>query len=170
MGFRGIPNRNELVLRTHYAMFINDSSSVMPASVGFTVDNFENLPVHIICGGSDTGLDPSPMVKALKNVASVHLLEGSFTNDILIPKLKENGIEFTGPHEKMEEAVKSASSKLDKNSNTSLSERVLNSAICSSNHLFLIIMHFQFSREKFRSRSAFLSTSWRTSISGLFSW
>ncbi|MBO4394414.1 MAG: hypothetical protein J5800_08730 [Spirochaetales bacterium] len=115
-GFKGIPHRNELVLRTNNAMFINDSSSVMPAAVGFSMDNFENLPVHIICGGSDTGLDPSPMVKFLKTAASIELLEGSFTTDILIPRLKEEGIPFNGPYEKMEEAVSTASSKLDEKS------------------------------------------------------
>ena len=112
-GFKGIPSRNELVLRTNNAMFINDSSSVMPAAVGFTVDNFENLPVHIICGGSDTGLDPSPMLNALKGAASVELLDGSFTRKTLIPKLVESGIEYNGPYKKMEEAVKTASSHLD---------------------------------------------------------
>ncbi len=116
-GFKGIPNRNELVLRTHNAMFINDSSSVMPAAVGFSVDNFENIPVHVICGGSDSGLDPSPMINALRGAASVELLEGSFTKNILIPRLQEEGIAYSGPYEKMEEAVLAASSKLDEKSN-----------------------------------------------------
>ena len=115
-GFRGIPNRNELVLRTNNTMYINDSSSVIPVAVNFTMDNFENLPVHVICGGSDNGLDPSPMLKSLKGAASVSLLDGSFTRKLLIPKLKENGIDFFGPYEKMEEAVKAASSGLDSTS------------------------------------------------------
>ncbi|MBO4409365.1 MAG: UDP-N-acetylmuramoylalanine--D-glutamate ligase [Spirochaetales bacterium] len=114
--FRGIPNRTELVLRTENSIFINDSSAIIPASVTFTMDNFENLPVHLICGGSDSSLDPLPLLKALKGSASVHLLDGTFTTKKLIPLLKKHRIAFRGPFEKIEEAVSSASSELDQTS------------------------------------------------------
>jgi UDP-N-acetylmuramoylalanine--D-glutamate ligase len=111
--FRGIPNRTELVLRTENSIYINDSSAIIPASVRFTMENFENLPVHLICGGSDSGLDALPLLKVLRSSASVHLLEGTFTSEKLIPLLKKHRIAYRGPFMKMEEAVSSASSELD---------------------------------------------------------
>ncbi len=106
--FKGIPNRSELVLRTDNTMFINDSSSIIPAAVNFTMENLGSLPVNLICGGSDSSLDAGPMLKSLKTAASVNLLDGSFTQKRLLPLLKENGISFNGPYEDMEEAVSSA--------------------------------------------------------------
>ena len=111
--FRGIPGRNEMVLRTDNSMYVNDSSSLIPAATNFTMENFENLPVHLICGGSDSSLDADIMLSSLKGAASVHLLAGSFTEKGLIPLLRKHRIRFSGPYEKMEEAVYSASSCLD---------------------------------------------------------
>lgn len=115
--FKGNPNRGELVLRTDNAIYINDSSSIIPAAVNFTADNYESLPVHLICGGSDSSLDASAMLPTLKAAASLSLLEGTFTKRRLIPLLKENKIKYSGPFEKMEEAVTCASSKLASKSN-----------------------------------------------------
>ena len=115
--FKGNPNRGELVLRTDNAIYINDSSSIIPAAVNFTADNYESLPVHLICGGSDSSLDASAMLPTLKAAASLSLLEGTFTKRRLIPLLKENKINYSGPFEKMEEAVTCASSKLASKSN-----------------------------------------------------
>ena len=115
--FKGNPNRGELVLRTDNAIYINDSSSIIPAAVNFTADNYESLPVHLICGGSDSSLDASAMLPTLKAAASLSLLEGTFTKRRLIPLLKENKIKYSGPFEKMEEAVTYASSKLASKSN-----------------------------------------------------
>ena len=98
-------------------MYINDSSSVIPVAVNFTADNYESLPVHLICGGSDASLDASAMLPSLTRAASLTLLDGSFTRKKLIPLLRENKLKFNGPFEKMEEALSSASSGLSKNTN-----------------------------------------------------
>ncbi|MBR5668874.1 MAG: UDP-N-acetylmuramoylalanine--D-glutamate ligase, partial [Spirochaetales bacterium] len=115
--FKGIPCRCELVLRTENAMYINDSSSVIPVAVNFTADNYESLPVHLICGGSDASLDASAMLPSLLKAASLTLLDGTFTRKKLIPLLRDNKLKFNGPFEKMEEALSSASSGLSKNTN-----------------------------------------------------
>ena len=115
--FRGIPGRAEMVLRTDNTIFVNDSASVIPAAPNFTMENFENLPVHLICGGSDGSLEAADMLKTVKSASSVHLLDGSFTQKKLIPLLKKHRIKFNGPYNKMEEAVTSASSMLDPKSN-----------------------------------------------------
>lgn len=114
--YKGIPNRSELVQRTSNTMYINDSSSIIPAAVSFTMDNLDSLPVNLICGGSDSSLDAAPMLKSLRTAASIHLLDGSFTQKRLIPLLQENGISFNGPYAQMEEALSSARSKIDSNS------------------------------------------------------
>ena len=106
--FKGIPNRGELVSRLDGCMFINDSSSSLPESVGFAVDNLSNMRVHLICGGYGRSLDPAGMENALEGVASIHLLDGTFTEDKLIPLLKEKGLSFYGPFASMKEAVLSA--------------------------------------------------------------
>lgn len=110
--FRGIPNRGELVCRTDSCLFINDSSSFLPESVSLAVANYSNMPVHLICGGYGKSMDPSAMKAALDGVASIHLLNGSFTDNKLIPFLKENSLAFYGPFTSMEEAVMSAMSCL----------------------------------------------------------
>ena len=115
--FKGIPCRCELVLRTENAMYINDSSSVIPVAVNFTADNYESLPVHLICGGYDASLDASAMLPSLLKAASLTLLDGTFTRKKLIPLLRDNKLKFNGPFEKMEEALASASSGLSNNSN-----------------------------------------------------
>ena len=106
--FKGIPNRGELVCRTDGCLFINDSSSSLPESVGFAVDNFSNMRVHLICGGYGRSLDSAGMEATLEGVASIHLLAGSFTKDKLIPLLQSKGLAFHGPFESMKEAVLSA--------------------------------------------------------------
>ncbi|MBR0521019.1 MAG: UDP-N-acetylmuramoylalanine--D-glutamate ligase, partial [Spirochaetales bacterium] len=57
------------------------------------------------------------MLKALKASSSVHLLDGSFTQEKLIKLLRKHRIRFNGPFKTMEEAVASASSMLDPKSN-----------------------------------------------------
>lgn len=115
--FKGNPNRSELVHRTDSAIYINDSSTIIPAAVNFTAENYESLPLHLICGGSDSSLDPQAMLPSLKAAASLTLLDGTFTRKKLIPLLKENRLKYSGPYEKMEEAVENASSKLASRSN-----------------------------------------------------
>ena len=115
--FKGNPNRSELVHRTDSTIYINDSSTIIPAAVNFTAENYESLPLHLICGGSDSSLDPQAMLPSLKAAASLTLLDGTFTRRKLIPLLKENRLKYSGPYEKMEEAVENASSRLASKSN-----------------------------------------------------
>lgn len=110
--FKGVPNRGELLFRTDSCMFVNDSSSSIPEAVGFTLDNFDNMPVHLICGGIGRSFNPSAMNPYVKKVSSLHLLDGSFTNEKLIPFLNENNIPYNGPFKDMESALLSAINSL----------------------------------------------------------
>ena len=48
------------------------------------------------------------MAQALKRALSIHLLEGSFTRNKLIPLLEREAIAFNGPFSNMKEAFDSA--------------------------------------------------------------
>jgi len=112
--YHGIPNRTEMTGTAGNTLFINDSSTALPEAVSFTLEKFENLQVHLICGGSGNHLDATKMISTLKTVASLHLLPGSFTDEKLIPCLTKTGQKYFGPFKNMEEAVQSAWNSCDK--------------------------------------------------------
>ncbi len=109
--FKGVPHRNEIVSSDDGLIVINDSASTIPRSTGFAVNNLLGIPIHLICGGSGKYLNPVPIVDAAKSVASITLLDGSFTREILIPALDEAKIKYTGPFDDMKKAVRSAQGK-----------------------------------------------------------
>lgn len=110
--FRGIPNRSELVLRTDNMLFINDSCSSIPQAVEFTMANYQELPVHLICGGTGKTLNAISMLSSLRKAASIHLLDGSFTKKSLIPLLEAEGLKYEGPFVEIKDAVLSAKARL----------------------------------------------------------
>ena len=107
-GYKGIPNRLELVKVAKGISFINDSSSVLPMSVKFSMKGMKGTPVHLIVGGTDkmkSGLDE--LAQPLNEAVSVTLLSGSLT-DRIVQYLRHNGIRFSGPFDRMEDAVDAA--------------------------------------------------------------
>ncbi len=107
-GYKGIPNRLELVAVRKGISFINDSSSVLPLSIAFSMRGMKGTPVHIIAGGTDkNNADAAELLPQLDEAVSITLLSGSFTEK-LIPLLRREGLKFNGPYEKMEDAVKAA--------------------------------------------------------------
>ena len=109
--YKGIPNRLELIAIKDGISFINDSSSVLPISVSFSMRGMKGTPVHLILGGTDKSrIDISELEAPIDESVSLTLLSGSLT-DKLIPELRRNNIKFTGPYEKMDDAVRDAYSK-----------------------------------------------------------
>ena len=107
-GYRGIPNRLELVALRDGISFINDSSSVLPLSVSFSMRGMKGTAVHLIVGGTDkSNIDAEELMEPLDEAVSVTLLSGSLTEKLL-PLVRRSGLRFSGPFEKMEEAVASA--------------------------------------------------------------
>lgn len=106
--FKGVPHRIEHVGNAGPVMFINDSAATIPQAVGFSSLNVGELPLHLICGGTDKNLDPSPMLSALQEAASIHVLDGSFTQTKLLPLLKKKKLAYSGPFDTMDDAVASA--------------------------------------------------------------
>ena len=112
--FKGVPHRNEIVKTAGNLLVINDSASTIPQASSFTINNMNGLRINVICGGTGKNLNAQSLVEALTQVASVTLLCGSFTENILIPALNEAKIAFNGPFENMKNAVKSAMVNTDK--------------------------------------------------------
>lgn len=103
--FKGVPHQMEIVSTKDNLLVINDSSATIPEAVGFTMRNIQSAPINLICGGSGKNLKAQPLVEICKNVASLYLLDGAFTQNSLIPLLKENNINFYGPFQNMNDVV-----------------------------------------------------------------
>jgi UDP-N-acetylmuramoylalanine--D-glutamate ligase len=86
--------------------FINDSAATIPEATALSISSCSQ-PVHLIAGGSDKGIDPMRLKKAVERAASLHLLSGSLT-DKLTPLLDR---EYFGPFDSMDEALDSALKK-----------------------------------------------------------
>ena len=106
--YRGIPNRLELVAVNDGVSFINDSASVLPLSISFSMRGMKGTPVHLIVGGTDkSNIDITELKEPLDEAVSITLLSGSLTEK-LIPSLRREGLRFSGPFASMDEVVSSA--------------------------------------------------------------
>ena len=107
-GYRGIPNRLELTAVDNGISFINDSASVIPLSVAFSMRGMKGTAVHLIVGGTDkSNIDISELAGPLDEAVSLTLLKGSLT-DKLIPMLRRDGLRFNGPYDSMDDAIRAA--------------------------------------------------------------
>lgn len=104
--FPGVPHRNEMVRFHRNMIFINDSAATVPEAVEFTVDScYSNVPLFLICGGTDKELSAEGMREALRRASSRCLLDGSFTRKKLVPLLEAERLDYKGPFGTMEEAL-----------------------------------------------------------------
>ena len=107
-GYRGIPNRLELIAVSDGISFINDSSSVLPLSVSFSMRGMKGTPVHLIIGGTDkSNIDLTELKEPLDEAVSLTLLSGSLTEK-LIPLIRREGLKFSGPFSSMQDATMAA--------------------------------------------------------------
>ena len=105
LSYKGIPNRLELVGIHDGISFINDSASVLPLSIAFSMRGMRGTPVNLIIGGTEhSSYDPEMFMDAINDAVSVTLLSGSLT-DKLITLLRREGIKYKGPFDSMENAV-----------------------------------------------------------------
>lgn len=109
--FKGMPHRKELLAILDDLMFVNDSAATIGEAVTFTSKTYEPLLTHLICGGTDKELKADGMIEALCYAKSITLLNGTFTNNKLIPLLQELNISYDGPFNTMKEAFDSALDK-----------------------------------------------------------
>lgn len=109
--WKGIPHRLQFFYSTVIAgreyRFFNDSAATVPESAAAAVASF-GRPVFLVTGGTDKGLDLSPLTDALSGgtdaVLGIYLLEGTAT-DKIVPVLLERGIHFEGPFASLDELM-----------------------------------------------------------------
>lgn len=86
--------------------FYNDSASTVPESAAEASQAF-GIPVILITGGTDKGLDLYPIAETLNSKITpqaIYLLEGTATNK-LIPHLKQRHIDFKGPYNNLDDLL-----------------------------------------------------------------
>jgi UDP-N-acetylmuramoylalanine--D-glutamate ligase len=108
--FQGVKDRMETIAEFDGVTFINDTTATAPAA---TVAALESLArgrgqVHLLAGGADKGLNPSPLVEAAaRHQAKVCLFAGTAT-PALESALRSRGLTPRGPFAWMAEAVAAA--------------------------------------------------------------
>ncbi|WP_147612949.1 UDP-N-acetylmuramoyl-L-alanine--D-glutamate ligase [Treponema pectinovorum] len=102
--------------------FYNDSAATVPEAAAEATQAF-GKPIIFITGGTDKGLDLSPIADALcksSNIKpeAIYLLKGSATDKIQTD-LNSRGISYNGPFVSLEELLKALKEKLILNEGTS---------------------------------------------------
>jgi UDP-N-acetylmuramoylalanine--D-glutamate ligase len=103
--FQGVPHRIEQLGMLGNILFVNDSAATIPEAVHFSYAKFRTMAVHLICGGTDKNLEADGMLEELQSASSVSLLDGSFTQNKLIPLLEQHNIPYYGPFKSMGDAL-----------------------------------------------------------------
>jgi UDP-N-acetylmuramoylalanine--D-glutamate ligase len=103
--FPGIEHRLEWFGEKNGVAFYNDSAATIPEAAAAAI---AALPAPVVvCGGTDKGLELSPLAKAAKKAAAIILLAGT-GSDKLIPLFKAEGVSFLGPYGALGPAVEAA--------------------------------------------------------------
>lgn len=108
--FRGVKDRMETVAELDGVTFINDTTATAPAATVAALDALHGTAgqVHLLAGGANKGLDPSPLAEAAaRHQAKVYLFPGTAT-PALESALRNCGLTPCGPFAGMTEAVAAA--------------------------------------------------------------
>ena len=108
--FRGVRDRMEMVAVIDGVTFINDTTATAPIAAVAALDALSRRSgqVHLLAGGADKRLDPSPLAEAAAwHDARVYLFEGTATPS-LQTALESQGVTPRGPFAGMADAVAAA--------------------------------------------------------------
>lgn len=73
--FPGVEHRLELVRELHGVQYVNDSKATNTIATMRAIDAYENVPLHVILGGSLKGEDYGPLARFIPGwVYSLHLI------------------------------------------------------------------------------------------------
>ncbi len=81
--FQGLPFRQEKIGKIKNIVFINDTTSTTPIATIKAVETFKGKKIILILGGNSKNLPFENLIKKLKEVKKIVLLEGSFTQEII---------------------------------------------------------------------------------------
>lgn len=136
--YKGVAHRIEWVGTINDIIFINDSAATIAEAVQFSFDHFSDFQVHLICGGTDKNLKSKGMINALKKSQSITLLDGSFTQNKLIPLLDEEKLKHSRPFKSIRKATRLAyNNALNSKETSTMVQVVLLSPGSSSFDFFL---------------------------------
>jgi UDP-N-acetylmuramoylalanine--D-glutamate ligase len=104
------------------ANFYNDSAATIPEAAAACIEALTESDTELILvtGGTDKNLDFAPLAKAAKKAKAVILLAGT-GSEKLTRLLAEEAIDYYGPFNNLEEAVRCALGKADAGDNIALS-------------------------------------------------
>jgi UDP-N-acetylmuramoylalanine--D-glutamate ligase len=108
--FRGVKDRMETVAEIDGVTFINDTTATAPIATVAALEAAAQRSgqVHLLAGGADKGLDPSPLAEAAaRHQATVYLFAGTAT-PALESALRTRDVTPHGPFAGMSEAVAAA--------------------------------------------------------------
>jgi UDP-N-acetylmuramoylalanine--D-glutamate ligase len=108
--FTGVRDRMERVGEFGGVTFINDTTATAPVAAVAALEALASKTgrVHLLCGGADKRLDPSPLAQAAaEHGAAIYLFQGTATPG-LAAALHDAGVEPAGPFGSMGDAVAAA--------------------------------------------------------------
>jgi UDP-N-acetylmuramoylalanine--D-glutamate ligase len=108
--FLGVRDRMEQIAEIDGVTFINDTTATAPVAAAAALDALAGVSgrIHLLAGGADKGLDPSPLADAAaERGATVYLFDGTATPG-LEAALRARGIEPLGPFTSMTEILTAA--------------------------------------------------------------
>ncbi len=109
--YHGVKDRMEPVAEIGGVRYINDTSATAPVAAAAALRSFGSRPVHLLAGGADKRLDPSPLIEAaVTNTAAIYLLDGTATPAIE-RALRRAGCSPVGTFGGMTEAVRAAAAR-----------------------------------------------------------
>ncbi|GAB4219313.1 MAG: UDP-N-acetylmuramoyl-L-alanine--D-glutamate ligase [Candidatus Microgenomates bacterium] len=88
--FKGLPFRQQIVLKKKNVFFVNDTTSTTPTATIYAIRRFSDKSIILILGGNSKNLPYQSLIDELKksNIKKIVLLEGNFTREIL-PTIKQ---------------------------------------------------------------------------------
>ncbi len=66
-GFAGLPSRCHLLGERHGRAYVDDALASNPFAAAASVETFAGRPLTVIVGGADRGVDPTPLVEAVRS-------------------------------------------------------------------------------------------------------
>jgi UDP-N-acetylmuramoylalanine--D-glutamate ligase len=109
-GFRGVKDRMETVAEIDGVAYINDTTATAPVAVVAALEAVAaaGRRVHLLAGGADKRLDPSPLADAAARTGAVVYLFAGTATSAIDRALRDRGIVPQGPYSAMGEAVAAA--------------------------------------------------------------
>jgi len=108
--------------------FYNDSAATVPEAAAMASQSFDK-PVIFLTGGTDKGLDLSPLSDCLSNDSSIkpesiYMLSGTAT-DKLLPLFAEKQIEINGVFDSLDSMLKKLKEDLESKSENSIEPKII---------------------------------------------